>query len=129
MVSISQQANHSSLLRRLLLLMLAIAVGLEDFQSHFTVQYHHSHAYDPAVEHTHPEIFGLLAEDMETLPYPTSPDPKEHTHIVRFSQEVPSTESTTARFILAPSACRQGWRETHMAGLRRSGDPLFRPPC
>lgn len=115
---------------RVLLLLLSLAVGLEDFRSHFMVRFTHSHAYDAAMMHSHPEIFGPIASEMEVQPDPVGPDPKEHSHIVKLCQEVPCTEARYARLMFPPPARRHGWRDAaSLIGPMRIGDPLFRPPC
>lgn len=124
-------ADHRSLLpSRILLLVLAIAVGLEDFRIHFMVRITHSHSLDSGVIHSHPEIFGLLADDIEFPLCPHGPGPKEHSHVARSCYESPSTEVAFARLVFPPLARRHGWRDDGvLMGPVRSGDRLFRPPC
>lgn len=115
---------------RILLLVLVFAVGLEDFRSHFMFRITHSHPLDSGVIHSHPEIFGLLADDVELPACPHGPGPKEHSHVARSCYESPSTEVAYSRLVFPPFARRHGWRDDGvLIGPVRSGDRLFRPPC
>ena len=129
-MGISLQTPHQSLWARALFLVLALAIGVENFRAGVTLRLTHSHSHDASAAHGHPYYFEGLAKGGEVPTVPSEGDPMEHTHIIQDFPDQSSQQVSSSKVVVTSPMIQRSWAVIEsIMGPSRRGDSLFRPPC